>query len=292
MSRDDVVLGIGDDAAILRPPAGRELVVAMDTLNSGVHFPGHRAGGHRLESAGGESFDLAAMGASPAWCVLSLSFPMPTPHYSTVFSTASSHLRATRRRTGRRRHHARAAVGVRDRAWLRRTGGALRRDAARVGDDVWVSGTLGDAAVRCASCARRRHRSGLRSRLDRPTPRYAGARSPGSRMRASSLDGLLQDLPCRVSRIARKSTSTRCRSPTRWRARNACAARVAVRRGDDYELCFTAPKTARLAVEAALALCDLQQLMDTSPRMRGGWRRSMPVARPGRRRDQVGQFGG
>src|SRR5690606_23328960 len=75
-TRDDVVLGIGDDAALLQPPPGMQLAVSMDTLNAGVHFPtattpadiGWKALAVNLS-------DLAAMGAQPAWCTLSLSLP-------------------------------------------------------------------------------------------------------------------------------------------------------------------------------------------------------------------------
>ena len=73
---DGVVLGIGDDAALLQVPPGRQLVVTADTLNAGVHFPelttpadlGWKALAVNLS-------DLAAMGATPAWCTLSLSLP-------------------------------------------------------------------------------------------------------------------------------------------------------------------------------------------------------------------------
>jgi thiamine-monophosphate kinase len=75
-SRADVSLGIGDDAALLRPPAGQSLVVSTDTLVSGVHFPvdttpeaiGHKALAVNLS-------DLAAMGAKPAWFTLAVTLP-------------------------------------------------------------------------------------------------------------------------------------------------------------------------------------------------------------------------
>lgn len=77
-SRDDVVLGIGDDAAILRVPSGHDLVVAMDTLNSGVHFPEDTAPADiGWKALAVNLSDLAAMAATPAWCTLSLSLPQP-----------------------------------------------------------------------------------------------------------------------------------------------------------------------------------------------------------------------
>ena len=75
-TRDDVILGIGDDAALLQPPAGMQLVVAMDTLNSGVHFPVETAAADiGWKALAVNLSDLAAMGAQPAWCTLSLSLP-------------------------------------------------------------------------------------------------------------------------------------------------------------------------------------------------------------------------
>ena len=75
-TRGDVILGIGDDAALLQPPAGLQLVVAMDTLNSGVHFPPDTAPADiGWKSLAVNLSDLAAMGAAPAWCTLSLSLP-------------------------------------------------------------------------------------------------------------------------------------------------------------------------------------------------------------------------
>ena len=74
--RGDVVLGIGDDAALLQPPVDQQIVVAMDTLNTGVHFPDDTAPGDiGWKSLAVNLSDLAAMGADPAWCTLSLSLP-------------------------------------------------------------------------------------------------------------------------------------------------------------------------------------------------------------------------
>jgi len=72
-TRDDVALGIGDDAALLRVPQGQELVVSTDTLIPGVHFPADldpEAIGHRALAV--NLSDLAAMGATPTWALLAL----------------------------------------------------------------------------------------------------------------------------------------------------------------------------------------------------------------------------
>ena len=75
-TRGDVLLGIGDDAALLQVPPGFALVVATDTLNAGVHFPEDTAPADvGWKSLAVNLSDLAAMGAEPAWCTLSLSLP-------------------------------------------------------------------------------------------------------------------------------------------------------------------------------------------------------------------------
>src|SRR5689334_18806963 len=76
-SRGDVPLGIGDDAALLAPPPGRQLVAALDTLIEGRHFPAGsppRSIGHRALAV--NLSDLAAMGADPAWFLLALTLPV------------------------------------------------------------------------------------------------------------------------------------------------------------------------------------------------------------------------
>ena len=75
-SRDDVILGIGDDAAMLQVPAGKQLVIATDTINRGIHFPDN-TGPYEIgwKALAVNLSDLAAMGAEPAWCTLSLSLP-------------------------------------------------------------------------------------------------------------------------------------------------------------------------------------------------------------------------
>src|SRR6202043_4115486 len=85
--RRDVELGVGDDAALLRPPVGEDLVAAIDTLVAGVHFPpdampgsiGHRALAVNLS-------DLAAMGARPAWALLALTLPRPDERWLEEFA--------------------------------------------------------------------------------------------------------------------------------------------------------------------------------------------------------------
>jgi thiamine-monophosphate kinase len=257
-TRDDVVLGIGDDAAVLQVPPGKQLVVATDTLNTGVHFPadtlpvdiGWKALAVNLS-------DLAAMGAEPAWCTLSLSLPHGDAAWVDAFldgflALASPHRVAL---VGGDTTRGPLSVCVTVHGFVD-PGRALRRDAAQVGDDVWVSGTLGDAAAALAQW-----RSGatiepsLRARLDRPTPRVAaGLALAGVAHACVDLsDGLLADLGhiCRASgvgaqvELAALPTSGALRNAFEGSARHSLQATV----GDDYELCFTAPSQARIAID-------------------------------------------
>ncbi len=121
-ARGDVVLGIGDDSALLVPPPGRQLVAALDTLVEGRHFPhgsaphsiGHRALAVNLS-------DLAAMGADPAWFLLALTLPAADEDFLQAFASGMLALAAEHEvGAGRWRHHRRTAVGLRAGTGLRR----------------------------------------------------------------------------------------------------------------------------------------------------------------------------
>ncbi len=265
-TRDDVVLGIGDDAAILRLPPGRDLVVAMDTLNAGVHFPEDTAAADLGWKALAVNLsDLAAMAATPAWCTLSLSLPAADAAWLDAFLDGFLDLAA--------RHEVALVGGDTTRGPLSvcvtahghvAPRGALRRDAARVGDDVWVTGVLGDAAG-----ALRQWRASeavdpaLRARLDRPMPRIAAGRALAGIAHAciDVSDGLLADLAhvCRASRVAARIDVDTLPASGALRAAFGGETRRALQAagGDDYELCFTAPKTAWLAIEAAMSDVDV-----------------------------------
>jgi thiamine-monophosphate kinase len=147
--RPDVLTGIGDDGAVTRAPAGRDLVTVADMIVAGSHFPtgtppdaiGHRALAVNLS-------DLAAMAAEPLWCTLCLSLPAADPGWIGAFADGFF---ALADRTGI------ALVGgdtVRGPLAASVTaigavapGMAVFRSGAAAGDDVWVSGTPGDAVA-------------------------------------------------------------------------------------------------------------------------------------------------
>lgn len=247
--RDDVVLGIGDDCALLAPPPGLQLAVTMDTLNVGVHFPPETAPydiGWKALAV--NLSDLAAMGASPAWCTVSLSLPEATDAFIDGFSDGFLSL-AQRHQfalVGGDTTQGPLSISVTAQGLIE-PGMALRRDGAKVGDTIWVSGTLGDAA---AALTQWKHgevmHPTLRARLDRPTPRVALGRA--LRGIATSCidisDGLLADLAhiCRASGVgacvhakALPASSALCEAFS-----DDERSRLQASGGDDYELCFTA----------------------------------------------------
>lgn len=256
-ARDDVRLGIGDDCALLRVPGDRELAVSIDTLVSGVHFfpdtdpyaLGHKALAVNLS-------DLAAMGAEPAWVTLALALPESDSEWLEGFSSGFLSLA--------RRHGVQLVGGDTTRGPLTITvqahgfvapGRALRRDAARVRDWIYVTGPLGDAGLALRMLLEGHAGElpeALRRRLERPTPRLAEGRAAvGLAHAAIDLsDGLLADLGhvCRESGVGARLDLHRLplSEPVARQVRAAAAWDLPLASGDDYELCLTvAPEHGR-----------------------------------------------
>jgi thiamine-monophosphate kinase len=247
--RADVALGIGDDAALLRVPDGQELVVTVDTLVAGVHFPADtppEAIGHKALAV--NLSDLAAMGATPAWVTLALTLPAAEHDWLEAFAAGFFALAMT--------HEVQLVGGDTTRGPLSITvqamglvpaGRALRRAGAREGDAILVTGCLGDAALALQQGAAAI--TELRARLDTPQPRVAAGQA--LRELASSAidisDGLLADLGhiVRASAVGAelwvdalpRSEAFRHaldREQPDWHA-------LPLTGGDDYELCVTLP---------------------------------------------------
>ncbi|GAB6195819.1 thiamine-phosphate kinase [Lysobacter xanthus] len=268
VARGDVVLGIGDDAALLAPPWGLQLAVAMDTLNAGVHFPiDTRPADIGWKALAVNLSDLAAMGARPAWCTLSLSLPSADAAWLDAFVDGFSELAA--------QHDVALVGGDTTRGPLSvcvavqgfvEPGRALRRAGAIEGDDVWISGVPGEAAGALASkglgpvapasspvtdsIAR-----ALAARLDRPTPRVALGRSLAG-LATSCIDvsdGLLADLGhvAQASGVAIE-IDVDALPPSTLLSGFDEASRLQLQAagGDDYELAFTAPAALRDAIVA------------------------------------------
>jgi thiamine-monophosphate kinase len=261
--RTDVVLGIGDDAALLRAQPGCELVQTTDALVENVHFlPGSppRSVGHRALAI--NLSDLAAMGASPAWALLSLTLPDIDESWLGAFVVGFGVLART---------HGVALVGGNlSRGPLNATvqltgqvpaGAALRRSGGQAGDELWVSGTLGDASLGRTTppgADAGRHADWLRERSEYPTPRIElGEALRGLASACIDLsDGLLADLP----RLAAASSCgawldlDQLPMSAALRALGGESAwQHALAGGEDYELCLAAPPAHAAALEGVAA---------------------------------------
>ena len=260
-----VLLGIGDDAAIIAPKAGKELAISTDCLVAGQHFfentdpykLGYKALAVNLS-------DMAAMGATPRWVTLSLTLPRSLiDHHASwldEFSRGFHELAAM---------HQVALIGgdttagplnicvhiigeVNQGQWLRRSG-------AKPGDDIWVSGRLGDAALAL------KHQLGelvltdeeaahCLSALDMPSVQVAlGQRLVELAHSAIDIsDGLMADLGHILSSSAQSATVELASVPGSEIMKRYLPSPLAVEclmaGGDDYELCFTAPKENQSAI--------------------------------------------
>lgn len=247
-------LGVGDDAALLRPRTGTELAISTDMLVEGRHF---RAGadarklGHKALAV--NLSDLAAMGATPRWATLALSLPDADEAWISAFAAGLFALagRFTTELVGGDTVRGPRAVCICILGEVPE-GRALRRDGARAGDDVWVSGALGGAALALAH-------PGIdeaERRLDEPEPRVAlGERLLGHASAAIDVsDGFAQDLGHILERSGCGALVHYDRLPkcgafsgmAQPELERACV----LAGGDDYELIFTAPQSARAALEA------------------------------------------
>ncbi len=263
--RDDIQLGLGDDAAIVTPRPGRRLVVMSDALVEDIHFRRRyvpaEAIGHKALAA--NLSDCAAMGATPRFCLLSLAVP---PDARALAEGIVAGLLALADRTQV------ALVGGDTVASPRglfidvtligdvAPAGAVTRAGARVGDFVFVSGTLGAAAA-----ALRAFEQGLppdaaaRARFLFPEPRLGLGQCLAERRLATAMldlsDGLSLDLArlCEASRVGAALEAEAlpiAPAATAIAASREAALRLALDGGEDYELLFTvAPRQLSAALE-------------------------------------------
>ncbi len=263
--REDVLLGVGDDCALLRPPPGMELAVTTDTLVEGVHFlPGvdPEALGHKALAV--NLSDLASMGAKPAWVSLALTLPSSDSDWLKPFSRGFLTLAEQHaiQLIGGDTTRGPLAISVAAHGFVE-AGRALRRDGARPGDRIYVSGTLGDAAlalrIRRGEYDSPQDESDLLPRLERPSPRInIGQGLVGIASAAIDIsDGLLADLGHIFERSgvgAELSRDDIPLSPAVQRFLDGGGSwETVLAGGDDYELCFTVPPE---RVEALTVLGD------------------------------------
>jgi len=258
-----VALGIGDDCALLTPAAGMTLAISTDMLVEGRHFlPGAEPTALGHKSLAVNLSDLAAMGARPLAFTLALALPAARAEWLAPFSQGLLALAD---------QYGCALVGgdtTKGPLTICITvfgelpaGTALRRDGARAGDDLWVSGTLGDARLALAGlrgelALEAGAQRAAETRMDQPEPRVAlGLALRGIADAAIDIsDGLAGDLAHLLRRSGVGATldaDALPAGPVLATQPLPLRRRFTLSGGDDYELCFAAPPARRAAVLAA-----------------------------------------
>ena len=252
-SNSSIALGIGDDCALLRPTAGQEIAITSDMLVEGRHF----LSGANPELLGRKALavnlsDLAAMGANPLGFTLALALPKADSAWLEGFSKGLFSMA---------NEHSCSLIGGDTTAGPLNIcitafgsipiGKAIQRKGAKVGEDIWVSGELGDARLTLAAL---RHEvllsdvdlKQIEHRMHQPTPRVElGTQLRGIASAALDIsDGLLGDLKhiLKESQVdAQIFLDLLPKSVTLLKQNVAIQNEYAACGGDDYEICFTAP---------------------------------------------------
>lgn len=278
-------LGVGDDAAVIEVPDGEQLVVCLDNLVGGIHFPLDTSPADIAWKALAVNLsDLAAMAARPEWFQLSLTLPRVDSHWLDGFAAglrqAAEHFQV--QLVGGDTCRGELAVCIQA-AGLVPAGGYVTRGGARRGDIVAVSGELGNAALGLAQ---------LRGEIDLPEPTAAKCLlalnrpqprlelAPFLRRFASAAidisDGLFGDLRHILDASGLGAEIDRAAIPMdAWIERQGAYA-YALEAGDDYEICFTLPRSHRGEIETwnrdhpGCPLSAIGTLTESGYRLRAG----------------------
>lgn len=248
-----VSTGIGDDGAVLQAAPDRELIVVIDTLVAGVHFPdgidpfdiGYRAVAVNLS-------DIAAMGGRPRWMTLALTLPVADEEWLERFAEglhAAAQEHAVSLVGGDTTYGKTLVISVQITGDVP-SGKALLRSGARVGDQIYVTGSVGDAAAGLELLSAGAPDRYLAARFLRPSARVAYGQALldvataaidlsdglfadlGKLLAASDVGGVIELERLPISKALRASFDL-----------DACR-QFALAGGDDYELCFTTATTA------------------------------------------------
>jgi thiamine-monophosphate kinase len=276
------LLGIGDDAALIKPTAGLELAISTDTLVSGQHFfpdtdpymLGHKSLAVNLS-------DMAAMGAKPCWATLALTIPRDLLNHNELWlaAFANGFFKLAQQ------HQVGLIGGDTTCGPLNicvqiigevKKGKALRRSGAKPGDDIWISGHLGDAALALAHQQQRIQLTPTEIKaclpaLHTPEPRISlGRRLISVAHSAIDIsDGLMADLEHMLTNSNVAATinmnDLACSETLNNYLPQPLAISCLLSGGDDYELCFTAAKTKqseieKLAIELSIPLTRIGKI--------------------------------
>lgn len=266
IKRKDVVLGIGDDCAIVSPSERQNIAITTDTLVAGVHFPHEtsaRAIGHK--SIAVNLSDLAAMGAEPTWISLAITLPEIDPQWVEEFCQGAFELCEF--------YNVQLIGGDTTQGPLSITVTAqglvpkdthLKRSGAKAGDWIYVTGEIGDAALALKHILKEidvapEYRESVQRSLDYPTPRIlAGQALRGYASSAIDLsDGLISDLGhiCTASKVGANIVLDDLPISNALRDTVGLdkAFEMTLAGGDDYELLFTVSEDNKVGMETALA---------------------------------------
>jgi thiamine-monophosphate kinase len=263
--RKDVILGVGDDCALLDAPTGKQLAATVDTLVSGVHFPVDASPSDiAYKSIAVNLSDLAAMGAEPAWLTLSLTLPDANDRWLSEFS--ESFFKTAKKYDvqviGGDTTQGELSVTVQATGFVD-PDRSMRRGNAKPGDLIYVTGTLGDAALGLkllSDTSVQQEKPGLfLDKLNRPVPRVEFARCASEYCECAIdiSDGLAADLghilnasscgaeiyldKLPVSRDLKKYFTDIAQGNAQGNAEIDWS--IVLGGGDDYELCLALPES-------------------------------------------------
>ena len=274
----DVELGIGDDAAIIHVPEDSELLISTDTLVSGVHFPVETLPADiAYKSLAVNLSDMAAMGAEPRWITLSLTAPKFDEQWFKQFADSFNQLAM---------NHLLVLVGgdmsrgplsitvqvhgvIPKSTYMTRTD--LRREGAKPGDRIYVTGKLGGAAYALKSLLNENNvfqnpTEAELTKLNRPEARLEmGIALRGIATSCIDIsDGLLGDLShiLKASRVGAEVELKKIPySESLLNLDNDLAIELVLTGGDDYELCFSIPEeTTSVVLEHINSICPVTQI--------------------------------
>ncbi|MCW9024499.1 MAG: thiamine-phosphate kinase [Gammaproteobacteria bacterium] len=260
--REGISLGIGDDAALIKSHAGQTLAISIDTLNEGIHFPVNTSAEDIAYKALVVNLsDMAAMGATPVWFTLALSLPEPSTNWLEAFANSLFEIADKYNVTlvGGDTTRGPLSITIQIAGQLNNEQ-AMLRSGAHVGDQIYVTGTLGDAALALAlknqDASNSNETTYLFSRLNRPIPRVEIGQAINSIASAciDISDGLFADLG-HILKLSNVGAQVKLyQLPLSTQAQTLLLKHTelydtVIKGGDDYELCFCIPKDKQAQLE-------------------------------------------